>query len=169
MSKEKDNATISSDINEYYREVQEVTQNDRWELARSITSANSKDVLERFETLSKEMSRRTTRDSKIEIDPNNFDLHKILLSFIKRSKEQGIELRNSGVSFTDLTVHGVDESFSVVVTVLDLLKDLSEESKEQWLNVRLRTERFFRTLMDMLEMEKWYWSWGNLGLDVRRF
>lgn len=123
ISNANDGATISSSINEYYGADQEaVEQNDRLELVRSITSGNSRDVLDRLETLSREMSRRTTRDGRIEIDPNNFDLHKILLSFIETSKSQGIKLRNSGVSFKDLTVYGVDESFSVAVTVYDLMK-----------------------------------------------
>ena len=142
ISNANDGATISSSINEYYGADQEaVEQNDRLELVRSITSGNSRDVLDRLETLSREMSRRTTRDGRIEIDPNNFDLHKILLSFIETSKSQGIKLRNSGVSFKDLTVYGVDESFSVAVTVYDLMKGPIGGIREQWPSVRFRTER----------------------------
>lgn len=119
----KDDATISSSIGEYHGDEQEaIEHNHRLELVRTITSGNSREVMDRLESLSRELSRRTTRDGRIEIDPNNFDLHKILLSFIEISKSQGIKLRQSGVSFKDLTVYGVDESFSYAVTVYDLMK-----------------------------------------------
>ena len=51
ISNANDGATISSSINEYYGADQEaVEQNDRLELVRSITSGNSRDVLDRLET-----------------------------------------------------------------------------------------------------------------------
>ncbi|ABN65742.1 ATP dependent transporter multidrug resistance (SNQ2), partial [Scheffersomyces stipitis CBS 6054] len=94
----------------------------RLELVRTVTELNSQSVLDRLETLSRQLSQHTTRDGKIVIDPHDFDLHKILANFVYLASNQGIRLRQSGISFKDLSVFGVDESFAVVPTVSELAK-----------------------------------------------
>lgn len=121
---EDPNGTSLGSIHQFRgTEEEEAFENEqRLELVRSVTSGNSKDILERLETLSREMSRRTARDNEIKIDPNDFDLNRILLSFIQIASSQGIKLRKSGVSFQDLSVYGVDQSFSIAPTTYDLMK-----------------------------------------------
>lgn len=94
----------------------------RLELIRTVTRPNNEDTLQRLENLSRELSRHTTRDPEIVIDPNDFDLQKILKSFVRVARNQGIKFRNAGIIFEDLEVKGIDQSFSINATVLDVLR-----------------------------------------------
>ncbi|KAK6457757.1 ABC-2 type transporter-domain-containing protein [Scheffersomyces xylosifermentans] len=105
------------------REAEELNDEQRrLELVQTVTDLRSPEVLDRLEELSHQLSTHTVRDGKIVIDPEDFDLHKILANFVYLASNQGIRLRESGVSFVGLSVFGVDESFALVPTVVDLLK-----------------------------------------------
>ncbi|KAH3679147.1 hypothetical protein WICMUC_001158 [Wickerhamomyces mucosus] len=95
------------------------------DIARIITQAadnpGQDNVLSRLATLTKKLSGKKNGPFDYEIDPNDFDLHKILHSFIKSADEQGIHLRSSGVVFKDVTTKGIDAEFSIAPTARDLL------------------------------------------------
>lgn len=97
-------------------------QGDDLQLVRTVTEGRGDNLLERLETLSREMSRRTTRDGPLTIDPEDFDLHQLLRSFVHRANSEGIKLRDVGVTFENLSVFGVDQSVAFLPTVTDILK-----------------------------------------------
>lgn len=92
------------------------------QLVRTVTSGHGDNVLERLETLSREMSRVTTRDGPLSVDPNDFDLNRLLRLFLRRASVDGIKLRDVGVSFDNLSVFGVDQSVAFLPTLTDILK-----------------------------------------------
>ncbi|KAK6202856.1 ABC-2 type transporter-domain-containing protein [Scheffersomyces amazonensis] len=92
----------------------------RLKLVRSVTNNNETHFLERLESLSQQLSRHTTRDGEIRIDPENFDLYKILNTCMNIFEKEGIKLRKSGLSFEDLSMYGIDQSFDIASTITDL-------------------------------------------------
>ncbi|CAH2353785.1 protein Snq2p [[Candida] railenensis] len=96
-----------------------VEEHNRLQLIKSVTSLHDEDVLQRLSIISRELSKK---NPELKIDPDDFDLHSILSLFTNLAQEQGIHLRRSGVTFSNIEVTGVDESFSVAPTALDLLK-----------------------------------------------
>lgn len=113
--------TSSNSPAEFYGEQTE-NPNDDLQLVRTVTLGRGEELLTRLETLSREMSRRTTRDGPLTIDPEDFDLQKLLKSFVHRAELDGIKLRDVGVLFENLSVFGVDQSVAFLPTVLDVLK-----------------------------------------------
>ncbi|ODV65879.1 hypothetical protein HYPBUDRAFT_112819 [Hyphopichia burtonii NRRL Y-1933] len=99
----------------------DLEQGERLQLVRTVTS-NHNDVLARLETLSRELSKRTASDGEIKIDPEDFDLQRILQSISHVSHRQGVKPRYSGISFENLTLNGIDQSFSLQPTIGDILK-----------------------------------------------
>ncbi|CAM9010933.1 unnamed protein product [Wickerhamomyces anomalus] len=100
-----------------------VSGNDYEEIARIVTDSHSQEeggVLHKLETLSKQLSRRTAKEGPFEIDPNDFDLKRVLGAFFKSADEQGIHLRSTGVVLKDVTTIGVDAASSFAPTVGDL-------------------------------------------------
>ncbi|KAH3672645.1 hypothetical protein WICPIJ_010015, partial [Wickerhamomyces pijperi] len=110
-------------------------QHEQEELVRIITRASAyspedapENVLERLSTLAKKLSLRS-KDNEghtepiniMDIDPQDFDLHKILTSFLKSASSQGIHLRSTGVVMENVTTCGVDSEFSYAPTVRDLV------------------------------------------------
>ncbi|ODQ82162.1 hypothetical protein BABINDRAFT_158812 [Babjeviella inositovora NRRL Y-12698] len=78
-------------------------------------------IVERLTSYTERLSRHTTRDQPIVIDPEDFDLQLILSLFVKRASAQGIQLRSSSVAFTDVAAYGIDESVSFAPTVGNIL------------------------------------------------
>lgn len=58
----------------------------------------------------------------LDYDPDHFDLEGILQAFVELCRNQGIENRLYGITMKDVTLHGVDERFTVMPTVGDLLQ-----------------------------------------------
>ncbi|CUM67414.1 uncharacterized protein PRCAT00005108001 [Priceomyces carsonii] len=87
-----------------------------------MTEEDTSQTLERLQTLSREISRRTSRDGDIAVDPRDFDLYNLLEKVIVSSAKQGIKECHAGVSFEELSVYGKDETYSIVPTVGDILK-----------------------------------------------
>lgn len=92
------------------------------QLVRTVTEGRNEDILHRLETLSREISRMTIRDGPLTVNPDDFDLQKLLKAFIRRSSSDGIKSRDVGVTFENLTVYGVDQSVAFLPTVTDILK-----------------------------------------------
>ncbi|CAN3373649.1 hypothetical protein DIURU_005454 [Diutina rugosa] len=57
----------------------------------------------------------------LDYDPDHFDLDAILEAFVELAGSQGIESRQYGITVRDVTLHGVDERFTVMPTVGDLI------------------------------------------------
>lgn len=93
--------------------------NDRLDVIRTATNRSK---LDRLELLSRELSTHTARDGQIRVDPADFDLVKVLRNFTSAARSQNIKLRHTGLSFSDMTLLGVDESFSLVPTVKNVLQ-----------------------------------------------
>lgn len=91
----------------------------RLDLVKTVTSLHDEGVLQRLETLSRELSKKNPEFS---LNPEDFDLQKILSLFTSLASKQGIHLRKSGVTFKNVKVCGVDDSFSIAPTVRDMLK-----------------------------------------------
>lgn len=87
-----------------------------------IHTASNRAKLDRLELLSRELSTRTARDGQIHIDAGDFDLVKVLQKFTSAARSQNINLRQTGVSFDSVTLLGVDELFSLVPTVKNVLQ-----------------------------------------------
>ncbi|CAK7892680.1 protein Snq2p [[Candida] anglica] len=111
----------SSSLEDYHGEIRD-EEDKQLELVRTITNANREDILERLSNLSRELSHRTAKDGEFKVDPTDFDLQKILSSFVRLASNQGIRLRKSGVTFEDVEVQGVDQTFAIAPTVGDMLK-----------------------------------------------
>lgn len=94
-------------------------ETNRLELVKTITNIHDENFIRRLETLSKQLS---TKNPEFSISPDDFDLQHILSLFTQLASNQGIHLRQAGVTFKDIHVRGVDETFSVAPTVLDMLK-----------------------------------------------
>ncbi|CAI5760584.1 unnamed protein product [Candida verbasci] len=95
----------------------------REHLIKTISHISNHDFDEKFDSISREISRQITdKEGEFQLKLDNFNLGKILSNFVYFAKKQGIVLRSSGLTFQNLTVYGIDESFAVVPTVVDLLK-----------------------------------------------
>ncbi|ODV97096.1 hypothetical protein PACTADRAFT_48852 [Pachysolen tannophilus NRRL Y-2460] len=79
------------------------------------------DALTRLSTLSKTLSHMTAKDmNNFVIDKNDFDLQELLALLAGKAEEQGIQFKEIGVEMSDVSVLGVDDSTSVVVTAGDI-------------------------------------------------
>lgn len=136
MSSE-DIGSSSSSLQEYvgqqqHNKIQPSTDDDyneddyesrRLHLVRTVSSINHHNFDEKFDSISREISRQVTnKEGEFQLRLDEFNLAKILANFVYFAKKQGIVLRKSGITFQDLCVYGVDESFAIAPTVTDLLK-----------------------------------------------
>lgn len=110
----------ASAVAEYYGH-EEMDRNDL-NLVRTVTEGRGEDILSRLETLSREVSRMTTRDGPLTVNVDDFNLQKLLRSFLHRARSDGIKLRDLGLTFENLSVFGVDQSVAYLPTVSDVLK-----------------------------------------------
>ncbi|EGW30589.1 ATP dependent transporter multidrug resistance [Spathaspora passalidarum NRRL Y-27907] len=136
MSSSSSRLSITSDIQslEEFRPVKSVFEPEddydehddesrRMSLIRTITSMHQKDYDDKLNTLSREISRQIShKDGEFSLQLDEFNLGKILANFSYFAKKQGIKMRSSGITIRDLNVYGIDESFAVVPTALDILK-----------------------------------------------
>lgn len=81
--------------------------------------------MDRVESLSRVMSRRTKKDGKLEIDPEDFDLRVVLDAIRTKAYEQGRGINKTGVSFKGLTVQGVDAGASYGPSVYELVRSVA--------------------------------------------
>lgn len=81
-------------------------------------------TMERIESLSRVMSRRTHKDGKLDIDPKDFDLKVVLQAIVNRMESQGHSNNRTGVAFNDLTVKGVDTSAEYGPSVANVIAQL---------------------------------------------
>ncbi|KAG7694129.1 hypothetical protein KL948_003099 [Ogataea haglerorum] len=87
----------------------------------SMGQGQQGDVLTRLSTLSRTMSKMNAKQmEKLEIDPNDFDLKRILEYMKGRSNEQGIGGRTTDLIFEDLEVVGKNTAVSIVPTAGDI-------------------------------------------------
>lgn len=91
------------------------------ELHRVMTKDSN--VLERLSTYTKELQRRTTRDSPLEVSENDHALKVVLQNFVRGAEEEGLHLRNSGVIFKDVVTKGIHASSSLQPTVANFFSD----------------------------------------------
>lgn len=82
-------------------------------------------TMDRVESLSRVMSRRTKKDGRLEIDPDDFDLRVVLDAIRTKAYEQGRGINKTGVSFRGLTVKGVDAGASYGPSVYELVRSIA--------------------------------------------
>lgn len=106
------------DIN-YFNEEERKLQ-----LVRTVSSITHGDLDDQLDSISREISRAITNKSTdlFHLKLDEFNLSRVLANFVYFANKQGIKLRKSGISFTDLNVYGTDESFAIVPTAADILK-----------------------------------------------
>jgi ABC-type multidrug transport system, ATPase component len=104
---------------DYYDGEPDLEERNRLELVRTITSIHDENFIKRLETLSRQLS---TKNPEFGINPDEFNLQHVLSLFTQLASKQGIHLRQAGVTFREIQIRGVDETFSVAPTVLDMLK-----------------------------------------------
>lgn len=92
------------------------------ELVRSVTNHTADDVLGRLETLSRNMSRHTTRDGPLEVDAEDFDLRRLLKRIVYHSEQEGVSRRDVGVLFQNVLVYGADQSYTYLSTLTNVLQ-----------------------------------------------
>lgn len=81
--------------------------NERFEQARA-----DPEFLHKVETLARTLSHRTSRNSNWEEeDEETFNMYKVIQGIFDASKDQGIHLRQSGLSARNVAVKGVDAQF----------------------------------------------------------
>lgn len=97
-------------------------EGDDLQLVRSVTEGRADTMLSRLETLSREMSRASTRGQPLTVNPDDFDLYQLLQRLLRRASTDGIKLREVGVTFENISVYGVDQSVAFLPTVSDILK-----------------------------------------------
>uniref|UniRef100_A0A0L0P8N6 Atp dependent transporter multidrug resistance n=1 Tax=Candidozyma auris TaxID=498019 RepID=A0A0L0P8N6_CANAR len=90
---------------------------------RSIISNEhaSREEVERLHSLSREVTNLTFYEGDLRVDPDAFDLRKLLYTQIKQSELSGVKLRDMGVSFENMTVRGIDQSYAFLPTLSDVL------------------------------------------------
>ncbi|CAH2351740.1 protein Snq2p [[Candida] railenensis] len=113
------NFSFSRSINDLVGKDGDLSEECKFQLVRTITDLRNEDVLQRLSNLSRESSRR---NPEFNIKSEDFDLQNILSLLTSLAHKQGIHSRQAGVTFSNIEVTGVDESFSVAVTALDMLK-----------------------------------------------
>ncbi|KAG0681361.1 ATP-binding cassette transporter snq2 [Pichia californica] len=84
-------------------------------------TATNMETMSRLTELSHTLSHMTANDMKtFEIDPNDFDLQRILKFLINRNHQNGIITKKAEVIFKDLTIIGNNTSASVLKDVGDI-------------------------------------------------
>lgn len=105
----------TNDISDQTLDIQEIKGTERQE-------ANS-DILDQLETLSRRLStRKSFNEHDLTINPDDFDLGRLLKSFRNRAEEEGIKFRSLGVSFEGMSVFGKDQTYTYLPTMSDILK-----------------------------------------------
>lgn len=98
---------------------------DSPELTDYVVDPNSTNFLNQVETLSRRMSRKSTKsvyDGNLEVDPENFELLKLYKTFLHHAEQEGLILRELGVSFENLSVYGKDQTYTYLPTMTDILQ-----------------------------------------------
>ncbi|ODV84095.1 hypothetical protein CANARDRAFT_9087 [[Candida] arabinofermentans NRRL YB-2248] len=91
-------------------------------ITRSVSNNQDDNVLTRLSTLSKTLSKMTAKEmSDLKMNPDDFDLGKILKFLAKKNEEQGIPARSTDVIFENFTVIGNNMAASIVPTVADII------------------------------------------------
>ena len=72
--------------------------------------------------LLREMSRLTYEDGKLPVSSEEFNLSRLLHTYVRQAENGGVQLRQVGVTFEDLSVHGIDQSYAFLPTVSGVLK-----------------------------------------------
>ncbi|KAF7998651.1 hypothetical protein HF325_006929 [Metschnikowia pulcherrima] len=70
------------------------------------------------------MSRKSTRsfyDGDLEVDPENFELLKLYKTFLYHAENEGLMLRELGVSFENLSVYGKNQTYTYLPTMSDII------------------------------------------------
>lgn len=81
----------------------------------------SHEEIARVDTLTKQITNSSFYQGNLTVDPEHFDLRKLLYTQVKQSDLSGVKLRELGVTFEDMTVRGVDQSYAFLPTVTDLV------------------------------------------------
>ncbi|KAM9893876.1 hypothetical protein OXX79_009076, partial [Metschnikowia pulcherrima] len=90
-----------------------------------VVDPDSANFLTQVETLSRRMSRRSTRsvyDGNLEVNTDDFELSKLYKTFLYHAEQEGLILRELGVSFENLSVYGKDQTYTYLSTMSDVLK-----------------------------------------------
>lgn len=82
----------------------------------------SREECSRVDTLLRQVSRLSFYESNLTVNPDNFDLRKLLHTYMKQSEMSGVKLRDLGVSFEDMTVRGIDQLYAFLPTVSDVVQ-----------------------------------------------
>ncbi|KAF8000462.1 hypothetical protein HF325_005391 [Metschnikowia pulcherrima] len=81
--------------------------------------------LDQVNTMSRKTSHNTTismSNDKQETGRNDFELQKTYLTFLCQAEQEGLILRDLGVSFNNLSVYGKDQPHTYLPTMSDVLK-----------------------------------------------
>ncbi|GEQ67986.1 hypothetical protein JCM33374_g1652 [Metschnikowia sp. JCM 33374] len=90
-----------------------------------VVEPSEANFLTQVETLSRRMSRKSTRsvyDGKLEVNPDEFELSKLYKTFLHHAEKEGLVLRELGVSFEDLSVFGKDQTYTYLETMSDIVQ-----------------------------------------------
>lgn len=160
------------------------------EITRIITSGTtshnnqdlSQNVLTRLSTLSQKLSKRLSLQTGDEfqydmmVDPKDFDLHKILQSFLRSASAQGIHLRSTGVVFQDVTTNGVDSQFSVAPTVgdfvlgpLEAVKSIVNKKQNKKQNKKVAEKKIVQGITGMVKPGEMCLVLGRPGAGCSTF
>ncbi|GMM34880.1 ATP-binding cassette transporter [Saccharomycopsis crataegensis] len=84
-------------------------------IASHVDQNDPNNVLHRLETLSKQLSNVTTRNT-FTIDPSDFDLAQLLKGYLKNAGKGNVKLRSTGVVLKDAAIIAVDQSATLAPT-----------------------------------------------------
>ncbi|KAK6197339.1 ABC-2 type transporter-domain-containing protein [Scheffersomyces amazonensis] len=137
-------------------------------LIKTVTN-NETGVLDRLESLSRQLSTHTTRDGDFRIDPNDFDLYKILETCIKLFEKEGIKLRQSGITFEDLSMNGIDMSFDIVSTIADIFKGPFRLVQKIFTNHKTSTHKIIQNINGLAKSGEMVLVLGRPGSGCSTF
>ncbi|KAH3663725.1 hypothetical protein OGAPHI_005127 [Ogataea philodendri] len=152
------------------------------ELHRTITQSSEQqgpqgNVLTRLSTLSRTLSRLThDQMDKLVIDPNDFDLKRILEYMESRSNEQGIGGRTTDLIFEDLELTGKNTAATIITTagdvflgpVLKIADRLSHKPKVDFGNME-KTRKILRNMNGYCEAGTMTLALGRPGSGCSSF
>lgn len=78
--------------------------------------------LPNLETLSRNLSRRLGSEDPLAINPDDFDMLRLLSAVIARAEREGLAFRELGIAFENLSVFGKDQSYTYLSTMSDVLR-----------------------------------------------
>lgn len=92
------------------------------DVIRVVSNDGINKVLTRFESLARTLSKKNFKEFPLAIDPNDFDLQTLLGAFVNDTTQRGLKLRSAGITLSNVSTIGKDNSVAFAPTLVDMVK-----------------------------------------------